>query len=97
MDPDETGPYLFAPVGLEVQSDRVSTCLVVDQVARTLGLEVIKEFQPVIVAPCLVGHNPFVQFFLREGRSWTRSLRADSMLAKELTCPPKTDPQVMLE
>jgi hypothetical protein len=73
MDPGETGPYLLAPFGLEVQSDRVLTCLVADQLAITLGLKVIKELQPVIVVPGLVSLKPFVQFFLGEGGSWTRS------------------------
>ena len=44
MDPGETGTFLFVSVGLEVQSDRVLTCLFPDQVAITLGLEVIKDF-----------------------------------------------------
>ena len=68
-------------VGLEVQSDRVLTRLFPDQVAITLGLEVIKELQPVVVAPRLVSLKPFVQFFLRESGNWTRSRWAAIRLA----------------
>jgi len=52
-----------------------------DQFVITLGLEVIKELQPVVVAPCLVSLKPFVQFFLRESGNWTRSRWAASRLA----------------
>jgi hypothetical protein len=46
------------------------TRLFPDQVAITLSLEVIKELQPVVVAPCLVSLKPFVQFFLRKNGNW---------------------------
>jgi hypothetical protein len=62
----ETEPFLLVAVGLEVQSDRVLIRLFPDQVAITLGLEVIKEFQPFVVASCRVSLKPFVQFFHRE-------------------------------
>ena len=65
--------YLLAAVGLEVQSNRILTCLIPDQVAITFSLEVIKELQPVVVAPCLVRLKPFVQFFRRKSRSWTEA------------------------
>ena len=80
-NPCEIRLYLLAAVGLEVQSNRILTCLIADQVAITLGLEVIKELQPVVVAPCLVRLKPFVQFFLRESRSWMRSRGAASGFA----------------
>jgi hypothetical protein len=73
MDPGEPRTFLFVAVGLDVQSDRVLTRLFPDQVAKTLGLEVIKELQPVVVAPCLVSLKPLVQFFLGESGNWTRS------------------------
>ncbi len=38
----EIRPYLLAAVGLEVQSNRILTCLIADRVAITFGLEVIK-------------------------------------------------------
>jgi hypothetical protein len=57
------------------------TRLFPDQVAKTFGLEVIKELQPVVVAPCLVSLKPLVQFFLGESGNWTRSRWADSRLA----------------
>ena len=80
-NPCEIRAYLLAAVGLEVQSNRILTCLVADQVAIIFGLEVIKEPQPVVVAPCLVRLKPFVQFFLRENRSWIRSRWAASGFA----------------
>ena len=72
-DPGETEPFLLVAVGLEVQSDRVLPRLFPDQFAITLGLEVIKELQPVVVAPCLVSLKPFVQFFLGESGNWTEA------------------------
>ena len=72
-NPWEIRAYLLAAVGLEVQSNRILTCLIADQVAITLGLEVFKELQPVLVPPCLVRLKPFVQFFRRKSRSYMRS------------------------
>jgi hypothetical protein len=60
------------------------TRLFPDQFAITLGLEVIRELQPVVVAPCLVSLKPFVQFFLRESGNWTRSRWAAIRLADEV-------------
>jgi hypothetical protein len=57
------------------------TGLFPDQVATALGLEVIKELQPIVVAPDLVNLKPFVQFFLGENGNRTRSRWADSRLA----------------
>jgi len=37
-NPREIRAYLFAAVGLEVQSNRILTCLIADQVAITFGL-----------------------------------------------------------
>jgi len=81
MDPGGIGACLFIAAGLEVQSNRVLTRLFPDQFAITLGLEVIKELQPVVVAPCLVSLKPFVQFFLRESGNWTRNRWAAIRLA----------------
>jgi hypothetical protein len=80
-NPGKRGPYLLAAVGLKVQSNRILTCLIADQVAVTFGLEVIQELQPVVVAPCLVRLKPFVQFFLRENRDRLRSRGAASGFA----------------
>ena len=83
-DPGETELFLFVTVGLEVQSNRVLPRLFPDQLAITLGLEVIKKLQPVVVAPGLVSLKPFVQFFLRESGNWTRSRWATSACQRGL-------------
>jgi hypothetical protein len=75
----ETEPFLLVAVGLELQSHRILTRLFPNQVAITLGHEVIKELQPVVVVPGLVSLKPFVQFFLRKSGNWTRSRWADGV------------------
>ena len=59
-------PASLAAVGLKIQSNRILTCLIAEQVFKTFGLQVIKEFKPVVVVPGLMRLKPFVQFFLGE-------------------------------